>query len=199
MTYETFLGERRKIIAAVVRKGFESIGAPPPQQNVVDGPQLVPSKLTDTYLHPDRPFSNELAIRRVIRQLRGSVLWYEQHMDRKALEILTDDLPIDEIDEVLLLSGPANVSSKAKRAFDRFSEELESRGVAADWRVLPTERARALHARVIADDTQTFEVPPLNSVLAGTVDSIRTSDMPLDAFRQAWSDGVPLADFQIDS
>jgi hypothetical protein len=199
MTYETFLGERRKMIAAVVRKGFESIGASPPQQNVVDGPPLVPSKLTDTYLHPDRPFSNELAIRRVIRQLQGSVLWYEQHMDRKALEILTDDLRIDEIDEVHLLSGPANLSSKAKRAFERFSEELESRGVAADWRVLPADRARALHARVIADDTQTFEVPPLNSVLAGTVDSIRTSDMPLDAFRQAWSHGVPLEDFQTDS
>jgi hypothetical protein len=199
MPYEIFLDERRKMIAAVIRKGFESIGASLGSQGPPDGPPLVPQKLADTYLHPDRPFSNELAIRRVIRQLRGSVLWYEQHMDRQALKILTDDLPTGEIDEVHLLSGPANLSSKAKRAFERFAEELERRGVAADWRVLPADQARALHARVIADDVQTYEVPPLNSVLAGTVDSIRTSDMPLEAFREAWAEGTPLADFQTDS
>jgi hypothetical protein len=199
MPYVTFLDERRKMIAAVIRQGFESIGASPAAKARPDGPQLVAQKIADTYLHPDRPFSNELAIRRIVRQLRGSVLWYEQHMDRKALEILTDDLPVTDIDEIQLLSGPANLSSKGKRAFQRFAAELEKRGVAADWRVLPANQARALHARVIADDVQTYEVPPLNSVLAGTVDSIRTSDIPLEAFRAAWADGTPLADFQTDT
>ena len=47
--------------------------------------------------------------------------------------------------------------------------------------------ARSLHARVIADDDETYEVPPVNSLLAGTVDSIRASEMPLDAFEQAWA------------
>ena len=70
-----------------------------------------------------------------------------------------------------------------------------------EWRVLPTDQARLIHARVIADDDQTFEVPPLNSVLAGTVDSIRTSEMPLDAFEDAWqsADAVSIAEFQTTS
>lgn len=50
------------------------------------------------------------------------------------------------------------------------------------------EAARVLHARVLYDDRQTFELPPLNSVLAGTIDSIRSSKMPHDAFERAWSD-----------
>jgi len=200
MSYDTFLEERRKSMAGVVRKGFESIGAVPPQSVALDAGRLQSGPFADTYLHPDRPFSNELAIRRVIRQLHGTIFWYEQHMDRKALEILTDELALEEVDEVRLLSGPANLSSRTKKAFERFTEELEKRGVATDWRVLPADRARALHARVISDDTQTYEVPPLNSVLAGTVDSIRTSEMPLQVFHEAWEhEGQPIVEFQTES
>jgi hypothetical protein len=200
MDYEEFLESRRKLIAQVVRKGFESIGASPAEQPPLDGPALVPEALADAYLHPDRPFSNDLAIRRIVRQLRGTVLWYEQHMDRKALEILADELPADQIDELRLMSGPANLSTKTKKAFERFSAELERKGVACQWRVLSADGARALHARVISDDHQTFEVPPLNSVLAGTVDSIRTSEIPMSTFEDAWtSESTPLAGYDPDA
>lgn len=198
MSYDEFLDKRRDLIAAVIHKGFETIGAVP---ETGDGtsPALIPA-VADSYLHPDRPFSNELAIRRVIRQLRGTVFWYEQHMDRKALELLSDDLQMDHVDEVKLLSGPANLTSKTKKAFKRFCEEAERRGVACEWRVLPAEQARTMHARVITDDDRTFEVPPLNSVLAGTVDSIRVSEMPMEAFEAAWANGaVSLVEHQTDS
>ena len=198
-SYNDFLSERRKLIAAVIHSGFDAIGAVP-QVAVADGPPLVPEMIRNTYLHPDRPFSNDTAIRRVIRQLRGSVFWYEQHMDRKALELLNDELVFGEVDELKLLSGPANLTSKTKRAFERFATELERHGVPVDWLVLPADRARAMHARVIRDDAQIFELPPLNSVLAGTVDSIRTSAMPMHAFEDAWStDGIPLAEFQTEA
>ncbi len=200
MAYEEFLDARRQMIAQVIRTGFERIGAAPVAVWVESGGEGVSDGTDDVYLHPDRPFSNDLAIRRLIRKLEGSVLWYEQHMDRKALEILTDELPPQGITSVRLMSGPANLSSKTKRAFERFAEELEKRDIDAQWRVLPPDTARAFHARVICDDDETFEVPPLNSVLAGTVDSIRRSDMPLEAFEDAWDDhGVPLRDFQTAS
>lgn len=74
MAYFDFLEERRKLMAAVIRKGFETIGATEPHADVPETPSLVPRGVADAYLHPDPPFSNELAIRRVIRELRGSVL-----------------------------------------------------------------------------------------------------------------------------
>lgn len=196
MKYGDFLETRRELMANVIRAGFESIGAGPAQESLIEATS--PSPVEDTYLDPERPFSNDLAIRRVIRQLRGSVLWYEQHMDRKVLELLQDELRAGQLEEIRLLSGPARVSAKTKDAFERFSTELEKHGVFASWRVLPTDRARKMHARVIADDDQTFEVPPLNSVLAGTVDSIRSSEIPLDVFEQAWEDSaVPIAEYEI--
>jgi hypothetical protein len=193
LDYDDFLRERRSGIARVVRRGFESIGASPTAQTEAE---LDATAARDTYLHPSRPFSNDLAIRRIVRRLRGNVLWYEQHMDRKALEVLGEELAASDVDSVRLLSGPANITSKTKKAYERFARELEARGVAAEWRVLSPEVARTLHARVIADDDETYEVPPLNSVLAGTVDSIRASDMPLDAFEDAWEEGEALPEFQ---
>jgi hypothetical protein len=100
-------------------------------------------------------------------------------------------------DGIASLSGPANVNSKAKRSFEKFAAELEASSVPADWRVLPADRARALHGRVIADDQAIYEVPPLNSVLAGTVDSIRTSEIPLDSFTAAYAEtGTSMSDYQ---
>lgn len=194
LDYEEFLEQRRGLMAEVIKKGFESIGATP-----AGGPDrhpLVVDPAQDAYLHPSRPFSNDLAIRRIVRRLTGDLFWYEQHMDRKALEILTDELQADEVDSLRLLSGPANITSKTKKAYQRFSDELDAKAVRVEWRVLANENARSLHARVIADDDETYEVPPLNSVLAGTVDSIRASDMPLDAFEEAWETGSPLTEFQ---
>jgi hypothetical protein len=192
MGYETFLEARRRAIAQVISAGFKTIGAAPDDE--LRAP--TPPRVADAYLHPDRPFSNELAIRRIIRQLRGVVFWYEQHMPGRALELLLEELQLDEVDEVRLLSGPANINSKVKRSFDRFAIELEGRNVGCDWRILAAERARALHARVIADDDETYEVPPLNSVLAGTVDSIRASEMPLGSFADAYSVGESLSEYQ---
>jgi hypothetical protein len=196
MPYEEFLEARRVLLAKVIRAGFERIGSAPAIAWPRPGDEEVEERNRDIYLHPDRPFSNELAIRRLIRRLEGDILWYEAHMDRKALEILNDELPAEGITSVRLMSGPANLSSKTKRAFERFAEELASRDVDAQRRVLPAERARAFHARIICDDDETFEVPPLNSVLAGTVVSIRLSDMPLESFEDAWDeDGVPLGEY----
>lgn len=191
MGYEPFLEARRRGIAKVIAAGFKSIGTTP-----VEPAAITSGTAADHYLHPSRPFSNDLAIRRIVRRLEGVVFWYEQHMPGKALEILLDELQLDGIDEVRMLSGSANVTSKVKKSFERFAAELESRNVACDWRVLPADRARALHARVIADDDETYEVPPLNSVLAGTVDSIRASEIPLESFTNAYDeDGVSLADY----
>jgi hypothetical protein len=39
---------------------------------------------------------------------------------------------------------------------------------------------------VLFDDDTIWELPPLNSLLMGTVDSIRPSAMPRTPFEEAW-------------
>jgi hypothetical protein len=169
---EKFRGERLALLLPVIA---DVTGADSPSAN------------GDTYLDPSRPYSNELALRKVIRSLRGQVLWYEQHMDRKVLEFLADELTRDAVVSLRLLSGPANVTPKAKKAFGRFFEELSSAGIDCGWRVLPADQAREMHARVLYDDSATFELPPVNALLKGTVDSIRRSEIPREPFEVAWT------------
>ena len=148
----------------------------------------VPSLSTgEAYLDPTRPFSNELALRKVLRGLRGDVLWYEQHLPRKALELLVEEVLTDQIRGIRLLSGPSNIDERAKRDFAHFSEEMSNGGVDCEWRVLPSDEARQFHARVIFDDEQAWELPPLNSLLMGTVDSIRVSGVARDRFEGLWA------------
>lgn len=153
----------------------------------------------ETYLDPTRPFTNELALRRVIRELRGQVFWYEQHMGPKALELLAEELEPEHVSEVLLLSGPANVTQRVKSRFERFEAELANKGVRAEWRVLPVDVAQEFHARVLFDEESVWELPPLNSLLKGTVDSIRPSGMPRSVFEEAWerTDVRPLRQLEL--
>lgn len=163
----------------------------------VTGAPLHALEAAETYLDPSRPFTNELALRRVIRSLHGDVFWYEQHMSRKVLELLVEEIDRETVREIRLLSGPANVQERTKRAFERFRDEMLVDGVDCEWRVMPTSAGKELHVRAIFDDTTTWELPPLNSLLAGTVESIRPSQLGRERFEEAWQreDVTPILEF----
>jgi len=184
---EAFLGARERLLLGAIAS---VTGAAVPADEGT----------TETYLDPKRPFTNELALRRVIRELRGRVLWYEQHMGIKTLEILVDEIDRDNVTDLRLLSGPANVTHRLRRGFERFASELQHDGIDAGWRVLPADAARQFHARVLFDDETIWELPPLNSLLQGTVDSIRPSSMPRARFEEAWAreDARPLAELRLE-
>jgi hypothetical protein len=117
-------------------------------------------------------------------------------MDRKALEILAEELSRGDVTSVRLLSGPANVTSNTKKAFVKFAQELAHKGIHCEWRVLSAADARRMHARVIFDRDRAFELPPLNSVLAGGIDSVRRSAIPRETFEGAWAgETVSLPDY----
>ena len=181
---EKFLSEReRKLIPAIA--------------NLTGSDLHVPDR-AETYLDPSRSYSNELALRRVIRALEGRVFWYEQHLPGKALELLSDDLDRDQVTMLCLLSGPAHVNPKTQAAFAHFQEEMAAAGITCEWRVLPKDRARNFHARVLFDDRVTYELPPVNSILSGTLDSIRRSNIPRVPFEEAWDspEAAMIADFE---
>jgi hypothetical protein len=169
-----------------------------PKIATVTGADTAAADHSDAYLDPSRPFSNELALRRVLGRLSSAVFWYEQHMPSKALDVLSEALDRERVTSISVLSGPSNITPKAKKTFQRFKTEMTNDGIACEWRVLTAAASRELHARVLFDDQLTFELPPLNSLLAGTVDSIRESDMPHDPFVDAWErdDATALQDFE---
>jgi hypothetical protein len=164
----------------------------------VTGAPLPDDGAKDAYLDPAKPFTNELALRKVMRSLSGRVFWYEQHMSRKNLEPLMEEIDPEQVNDVHLLSGPANVTAKVKRAFESFVVEMRNKGVQVEWRVLPADVARDIHARVLFDDAAVWELPPINSLYKGTVDSIHLSKMPRETFETAWGaqQAAPMNQFE---
>jgi hypothetical protein len=158
----------------------------------VTGAELSLDEPEEAYLDPRRPFTNELALRKVIRSLTGDVLWYEQHMGRKALELLSEEIDKDSVGRIRLLSGSTHTDDRAKAAFRRFAEEFSNLSIEAEWRAVPDELGRAMHARVIFSDAGAWELPPLNLLLMGTVDSIHPSEIDREAFDEAWDAARPI-------
>jgi hypothetical protein len=183
---EAFLEGRKELV-------IRAIGS-------VTGAELgVPTDVGTTYLDPSTPFTNDLALRKVIRGLSGDVFWYEQHMSRKNLEPLAEEIDLARVKRIRLLSGPANINLGVKGAYERFATELEHGGIQVEWRVVPADTARDLHARVLFDDEGGWELPPLNSLYKGTVDSIHSSLIPRARFEEAWEmpSAVVVGEFEV--
>jgi len=75
----------------------------------ITGAPLLEQGASDAYLDPAKPFTNELALRKVIRGLSGCVLWCEQHMSRKNLEPLIEEIDVGAVTRSA--SSPARATS----------------------------------------------------------------------------------------
>ncbi len=115
-----------------------------PGQPVLARPTL------DTYLHPINRSRTTSAIRRIIRRLEGEVFWYEQHMTARRWRSCTTSCSSRAWTAVRLLSGPANITIKTKKASSASPgarRSGRSRGVAGPAEGAGRGAARASHRR----------------------------------------------------
>jgi hypothetical protein len=167
--------------------------------------ELVPAEVSEErgktsahVLSPDRPFGNLLALRSVLRAATDFLWWYEPQMPPKVLEVLYGELDGAKVTDVRLLSGPANITDALKADFGRFSTELKkTRGIVVGWRVLQKPEAFKRHDRIILSKDQAKNLPPLNTILAGSVGEILPSEIAPGEFEEWWKLGTDLAAFVV--
>jgi hypothetical protein len=148
----------------------------------------------------ETPFGNLLALRDLLRAARGTIRWWEQHMPAKVLEVLYRELDGESVTNVRLLSGPANLTDDLKSDFKRFRTEMkQKRGIEVEWRVLARREAFEHHDRFFITDGLSRNLPPLNTILAGSTGEILPSDLTEDEFDQWWNDGADLMSFSVDA
>jgi hypothetical protein len=127
-------------------------------------------------------------------------LWYEAHHSLNCLDFLADAIDRHAVRNVRLLSGDDHLRgspTKTWNRFAKFAEEMTADGISCEWRIITKEETRDFHARVLLDDESAITVPPLNSVLQGTVDVIRHvgSEFDRDSYDVAYAGGEPLVDW----
>lgn len=69
----------------------------------------------DNTVMPNTPYSNLLYIRKRLRACRQYVWWIDKHFDRKALELLAEEIDRTHVTELRILSGPANVDDQGSK------------------------------------------------------------------------------------
>ena len=146
----------------------------------------------------ETPFGNVLALRELLRAARGSIRWWEQHLPPKVLEVLYRELDGEKVQTVRLLSGPANVTADGKDDFKRFRSEMKKqRGIGVDWRVLTRQAAFTHHDRFFITEGMSRNLPPLNTILAGSTGEILPSELTEAEYDRWWADGTDLAQFEV--
>jgi len=112
--------------------------------------------------------------------------------------VLYGELDGARVKDVRILSGGANVTDALKGDFDRFAKEMKkTRGIDVEWRVLDKGETFKRHDRIILSKDQAKNLPPLNTILAGSVGEILPGNIKPAAFEEWWKLGTDLASFAI--
>lgn len=138
-------------------------------------------------ISPKSPYLNLVRLRRILRRLTGVVWWADPHFGTRGLEELAEELDPATVHELRILSGDADnvVSPKSLRDYKRFREELGGKGITVEWRV-DGKANRNWHDRWIADKSQIWNVPPINTLLRNDYSEITpASDRP--PFLEWWA------------
>jgi hypothetical protein len=119
-------------------------------------------------------------------------------MPAKMLEVLHSELDGEKVKTVRLLSGPANITAQLKDDFKRFRQEMKKqRGIDVEWRVLTRRDAFGHHGRFFISEDLSRNIPPLNSIPAGSTDEILPSELTADDFDRWWADGTEIQQVEI--
>lgn len=196
----------RRWLNVLNKAGLVAYNRANPKMRVLFNPaELVPPEVDEDLererahiIARDTPYGNLFTLRKLLRAARGEIRWWEQHLPSKVLEVLYPELDGEKVKSVRLLSGPANVTSDLKTDFKRFRKEMkDQRSIDVEWRVLTLQEAREHHDRFFITEDMSRNVPPLNTILAGSTGEILPSEVTEADFDRWWADGVELAQFEI--
>lgn len=141
-------------------------------------------------IEKDRPFSNVLHLRQMLRSCEDYIWWAEPHLPRKALESLVLEADRAKITEIRLVSSPREVDEATLKDWKRFRSEMDALGIEAEWRVAKPGTL-GLHDRYIIGRRQVWNLPPVNSLHKGDyAEAFKTPNRP--PFGDWWDAATPL-------
>jgi hypothetical protein len=140
---------------------------------------------------PRTPYLNVVKLRRILRPLRGTIWWADPHFHPRALEELAEEVDVEAVTGIRVLSGDADnvVSARSLADFRRFQAEMAGKNISSEWRI-DSRRTRDWHDRWIADDKTIWNVPPINTLFKNDYSEILpgTERPPLETW---WNRASP--------
>ncbi len=160
----------------------------------------VPYVPKNVFIDPNRPFSNILWIKRILAECKGSILWFDKHFQKEALEWLWAVADANKVTEIKLLSldlGDANLNSEARKSYKRFKQEMLTKGINVTWSVIDSKLVRDSHDRWILDGSGYLRnVPNVNAISSGQRSEMSASEnygQVLPLFESYWASSQEVA------
>jgi hypothetical protein len=153
------------------------------EQEIIEKPRI-------RVIQPDRPYTNVMHLRYLLRECAEYIWWAEPHLNQKALEPLATEVDPARVSEIHLLSGPTAIDDTTRRDWHRFKKEMAAVNINAEWRVL-AKNAVPFHDRYLMGREGAWNVPPVNSLYKGSyAEATRCETRP--PFPDWWSEGSTL-------
>ncbi len=128
------------------------------------------------YIDRSRPYSNDLRIREILRECRGSINWLDKYFQKEAFEWILREANAANITNVKILSNTVGDNGLAIKDYKRLKKELSLKGVSLEWRMLPREDTHDLHDRWIFDDGNVcYNIPSVGSINSGQMSELHQS------------------------
>ena len=144
-------------------------------------------------ISPERPYTNVLLVKKVMRECKGFLYWFDKHFQKVGLEWLLEIADPEQVREIKILSldmGNKNLGKEAKRDYRRLKKELENKGIALAWSVIDSKEVKNIHDRwIIGGNGYLRNVPDANSISSGHRSELIKSENyeeVLTAFNNYW-------------
>jgi hypothetical protein len=118
-------------------------------------------------ISPSTPFKNKAALADLFTSAQRSLMWFDPHLDRKALRFVYDSVDRSRAQSVRLLgTGRGAVDATTLDDYRRCSMELRTSSIVLEWRtVLDQEGISDKHDRWLAVDGVWWNIPPFSAIM----------------------------------
>jgi hypothetical protein len=153
----------------------------PNEEDEVAGP-------TVKIVTPDRPYQNVRHLREILRGCKDFIWWSDPNFEKRGFEPLEDEADATKISEIRILSSGRPDAGSVKD-YGRFRQEMKNLGITVEWRYVP-EPDRDWHDRFIVTKSETWNVPPVGTILKGSYSEFKPTTPP--PFEEWWEKGAPV-------
>jgi len=131
-----------------------------------------------TYLiNQEKPYTNLLALKRVIRECKGKLIWIERHFTKKIFELISEEADGNKISEILIMSGPINIDNRVLEEFKLLKVELKNKKINVSFCIVTDNKL--FHGRWVIGNNICYKIPPTNTIIQGQADEIdQTEERP---------------------
>lgn len=158
---------------------------------VLATPLLRPDLPSSIFISKETPWSNRRWLHRLIAEADDHLYWLDKHWLPAGLDVLGEAADGERLNAIKILSLELSdsVTRSATRAYRELGREMQSRGIAFEWRFIDSKKLRDTHDRWIISRGSAWNIPNLNAILSGQhSELVRTANGPelRSVFEGAW-------------